>query len=453
MEAGGKGVNVEAPERLAAPTAGPPRPLRTPKVAERKLPTGLRVLVVRKPTVPKVELQLVVPLGRRSPTSASERILAKTFTSGTSSRSSVEIARELQRLGASLDSGASADHFAASGSVLQLNLKAYLDLVAEVLTDSVFPDHEVALERDRAVQEIQIARSQPQFLALEAVRRRLFGKHPYGVVQPRPEAVAKVGRAAVRRLYADGVLPRGAFLVMVGDVQPQSALDRVEESLGGWRGRKSIPALGSPPPVRPGPTLIVDRPGSVQTNIRLAGPALPPGHPDSYALDCANAIFGGTFGSRLTMNIREDKGYTYSPFSMVQHLQRASYFECAADVGTEVTAPSLVETRYELGRMAALEVEGDELSSVQRYLAGIMAIRIQSQRGMAAQLSRLVAFGLDVEYLKEYPRRISAVTTAEVREASKRYLSPGKLVTVLVGDASRIAPEVEGLEPVRVQSA
>lgn len=444
-------MSVETTERLSAPIPGPPRPLQTPKVAEQRLRTGLRVLVVRKPTVPKVEVQLVVPLGRRSPTAAPERILAKTFTSGTSSRSSVDIAIQLQKLGASLDAGTSADNFGANGSVLAPNLKPYLELLAEVLTDSVFPENEVALERDRVVQEIQIARSQPQFLAHEAVRQRLFGRHPYGVVQPEPAAVGKVGRAAVRRLYAERLLPRDAVLVVVGDVQPQTALKRAEESLGAWKGRKAVPALPDPPPVRTGPTLIVDRPGSVQTNIRLAGPSLPLGHPDSYALECANAIFGGTFGSRLTMNIREDKGYTYSPFSVLQHLQRASYFETSADVGTDVTAPSLVETRYELGRMSALEVEKEELETVQRYLTGIMAIRIQSQRGLAGQLARLAAFGFGVEYLKEHPRRISAVTTADVRDVCKRYLAPGRLVTVLVGDASRIAAEVEALEPIDVK--
>jgi predicted Zn-dependent peptidase len=134
-------------------------------------------------------------------------------------------------------------------------------------------------------------------------------------------------------------------------------------------------------------------------------------------------------------------------------MQRASYFEVGAEVGTEVTAPSLVETRYELGRMSALEVGKEELESVQRYLTGLMALRIQSQRGLAASLARLAAFGLDIEYLKDYTRRINAVTTADVLDVSRRYLAPAKLVTVLVGDASRMAGGVEVLEPIEVVSA
>jgi predicted Zn-dependent peptidase len=304
------------------------------------------------------------------------------------------------------------------------------------------------------VQEIQIARSQPQHIAAEALRQRLFGSHQYGTTQPAPEAVAKVGRAALRRVYAERVQPRDAILVVVGEVSPKSALDRVEASLKLWKRRAAAPnvAAPAPAPATAGPTRIVDRPGAVQTNIRIAGEALGIGHPDSYALECANAIFGGAATSRLFNNLREDKGYTYSPYSAVQHLRHASYVEVGADVGTEVTAPSLVETHYELGRIASVEVEKEELEGVQRFLTGLASIRIQSQRGLAASLARLSAFGLDIGYLKEYPRRIAAVTTNDVLEVSRRHLAPGRLVTVLVGDASRIASSVEALGPIEVQS-
>jgi predicted Zn-dependent peptidase len=422
-----------------------------PKVAEHKLRNGLRVQVVRKPTVPKIEAQLLVELPR-SLSAAPELLLAKTITSGTRSHSSVEIARELQGLGASLAAAAGADHFGLSGSVLAPNLGRYLGLVAEVLTDAVFPAGEVAVERARALQEIQIRRSQPQFIAVEALRKRLFGRHPYGVVQPEPEVLQKVGRAKLQRLFEEGVQPRGATLVLVGDVQPQSAINAVEKALASWKGKKTVARTPEPKPIKLGPTVIFDRPEAVQTNIRIAGPALPPGHPGSYALEVANAIFGGAFMGRFIQNLREDKGYTYSPHSGFTHLLRTSTFEIAADVGTEVTAPSLVETRYELGKLASLEVDKEELEAVQRYLTGIMSIRIQSQRGLAATLARLTVFGLDISYLKEYPARINAVTTADVRDACMRYLAPSKLVTVLVGDASRIRADVEALEHVTLQA-
>ena len=234
-------------------------------------------------------------------------------------------------------------------------------------------------------------------------------------------------------------------------MRPQT-LDRLEEALKGWRRRPAVPKTPETAAPRRGATQLVDRPGAVQTNIRIAGPVVAPGTSDSYALECANAIFGGNATSRLFLNIREDKGYTYSPYSTIVHLQRSSYFEAGAEVGTEVTAPSLIETRYELGRIATLEVAKEELEAVQRYLTGLMALRIQSQRGLAGTLARLSIFGLDIEYLKDYPRRLNAVTTADVLDVASRYLAPAKLATVLVGDASRIASGVETLEAVEVVS-
>ena len=432
------------------PLPGPPRPLKTPTVAEQKLRSGLRALAVRKANVPKIELQLVVPLGRRTPSAAPERLLARTLTSGTSTRSSVDVATELQRLGASLDAAASGDGLTVAGSVLAPNLEPYLDLLTEVLTDATFPAPEITVERERLVQEIQIARSQPQSLAHEVMRRRLFGKHPYGLVHPEPAAIARTGRASIKRVHAERVQPRDAVVVLVGDVQPSRALDRIEGALSAWRRRPAPPAVPDAPVPRMGPTQIADRPGAVQTNIRLASAIVPPGHRDSYALECANAIFGGSASSRLFLNIREDKGYTYSPHSVFQHLRRSSYFEVAADVGTDVTAPALVETRYELARIAAVEVDKEELDGVQRYLTGLMALRIQSQRGLAAALARLAVFGLDIDYLRDYPSRINAVTTTDVLDVAQRYLAPSRIVSVLVGDASRIAGSVQALEPVEV---
>jgi predicted Zn-dependent peptidase len=449
MEAGAFAV-IDPQQRYPVPVPGPPRPLRTPRVAEAELRNGLRVLIVRKPTVPRVEMRLLVPRGGHRNV-AVERVVAKTLTAGTSSRSSSEIAEELQCLGASFSAASTADHLMVSGSTLSPTVGAYLGLVSELLTDSRFPTDEVTLERERVVQEVQIARSQPQTLAAEALARRVFGKHPYGRGLPEPGAVRRVGRAALQRFTTEALTARGAVLILVGDVQPRSALAVAEEAFGSWPRRRPSSAVPPPPPLRPGPTLFVDRPGSVQTNIRIAGPALPPTDPDAYALEVANTIFGGYFVSRLVENIRERKGYTYSPRSEISHRQRASLVEVAAEVGAEVTVASLVEMRYELGRMAALEVSSEELESAQQYRSGVLAVRIQSQAGLATTLAGLVTHGLDVDYLRTYPRRIAAVTTAQVREMSLRFLAPAKLVTVLVGDAG-IAREVEALEPVTVSA-
>jgi zinc protease len=432
------------------PAVGPPRPLRAPRVAEAKLPNGLRVLVVRKATVPRVEMRLVTPLGAYR-NLAAERVLAKTFTSGTTTRSSVEIARELQGLGASLGTTLGADHLTVSGSVLSANLRAYLGLVGDLLRDATFPSGEVAIERARVVQELEMSRSQPQVVAAVALRRRLFGRHRYGTVLPEPSAVGRVSRAGLDKLRTKSVGPRGGVLVIVGDVKPEATIELLRSSLGRWRSAVDRADATRPRPTGTGPVTFVDRPGSVQTSVKLAGPVPTVGSDESFAVDIANTVFGGYFISRWVDNIRERNGYTYSPYSQIVHHTLADYVEISADVGSDVTAPALVETLYELGRMCASEVSTDELESAKRYRAGIQSLRIQSQAGLASTLAGLVVHGLGVDFLREYPKRVMALGAAEIREASERYLAPSRLVTVLVGDASRVLRSVEALADVHVE--
>ena len=436
-------------QESAVPVVGPPRTLRPPRVAESTLRNGLRVLVVRKATVPRVELRLLTPVGGTR-NSAVERVLAKTLTSGTEQRSSVEIATELQRLGATFGAGVGSDHFQISGSVLSSNFEAFLALIAEVLTESTFPSDEVALERGRVVQEVQIARSQPQTIATEVMRRRLFGRHPYGTLLPEPEAVARVGRAPLAKLVGERISPRGGVLVIVGDISPDAAIDLVGDALASWRTRRATDDSRAPGAITRGPTWIVDRPGAVQTNIRIAGPAPELTSDESFAIDLANTIYGGYFISRLVDNIRERNGYTYTPGSHVVHMQKANYFEVVADVGAEVTAPALVETRYELSRMASKAVDPEELEAAKRYRVGTQALRVQSQAGLASVLAALAVHRLDIDYLRTYPKRITALSAGDVRDASVNYLAPRGLLTVLVGDVARIRGDLEAFDEVRV---
>ncbi len=437
---------------LTVPGLGPPRPLKAPRIAEAKLRNGLRVLVVRKPTVPRVEMRVITPLGGARDLAA-ERVLPKALMSGTAKRDSVAVAQELQRLGGTFGAGATSDHFQLSGSVLSPNLREFLELCAEIITQPAFPPDEVSLERSRSVQELEMSLSRPEVIAYAALRKRMFGKHRYGTPLPRSTAVARVSSAALERLMTQSIGPRGGVIVVVGDVQPKAAIDALDETLGRWRTKTVKADLTPAAEPKPGAWTLVDRPGSVQTCIRLAGPIPPVGSDAAYAVDIANTVFGGSFISRWVDNLRERNGYTYSPHSTVNFQQLASYIEIAADVGTEVTAPSLVETSYELGRMCALDVPADELEAAKRYRIGIQALRIQSQAGLASTLAGLVTYGLGVDYLQSYPKRVAALTASDIREASGAYLAPSKLITVLVGDASRVAGPVSALADVDVRPA
>ena len=446
------------PERQAVPggqaAAGiipavvPTVPAELPEVAERTLASGLRVLVVRRATVPLVELRLRIPFaGAGDEHRARAELLSETLLTGTAERDRLELASAVQSLGGALSAGVDADRLAVVGSALATRTVDLLEILAEVLTGATYPGSELAGERDRLVEEVTIANSQPSVIAREALLNRLFGDHPYGRDIPLPASLRAVTDSDVRDLHSRRVSPAGAILTLVGDVDPDATLDAVARILDGWTGAASAPTPPAPRPV-PGPVVIVDRPGAVQTNIRLAGVALDRGDPLYAAQRLASIAFGGYFSSRLVSNIREDKGYTYSPRSSVDHLLGGSRFTVAADVATDVTAPALLEILYELGKIAVLPIGVDELAAAARYGAGTLALSTATAAGLASTLSSLAAFGIGVEYLRDHPIALDSVGIDEVQAAAAQIMAPSRLVTVLVGDAAKIRPAVAGLSEV-----
>jgi zinc protease len=307
-----------------------------------------------------------------------------------------------------------------------------------VLIGASYPSAEVAGERSRLAERIRVSRSQAGAQAAEALANRLAPGHPYGITLPAEEQVVATTVAQLRRLHANMVRPDGAALVLVGDLSPARALDLAERALGDWTGDSTTARPVPPPAVFIRPMLIVDRPGSVQTSFRFGGPALPRNHPSYPALQLANLAFGGYFSSRWVENIREDKGYSYSPRSLIEHARLGSTFQAAADVATEVTAAAVLETLYELGRIASLPITPTELDSVQQYAIGNLAMSTATQSGLAAQIGALISAGLDIDWLTEHPVRLLKVTTAEVAEAAAQFLAPRRLVSVAVGDAQQI---------------
>ncbi|MGV9980953.1 M16 family metallopeptidase [Micromonospora wenchangensis] len=433
----------------ALPPLGPNRRLKLPRQAERRLPNGLTVIAVRRPAVPLVELRLWMPFGRTH--LARGAMLAETVLAGTGTRTATEIAAELQKVGGGLSAGADPDRLMLSGAGLVTGLDRMLEILADVLTDASYPADWVQTERDRLVDRIQVALSQPAHLARTALLRRMYGRHPYAVQTPEPDQVRAVRSAALRRLHAERVHPAEAVLVLVGDVQPERALDAAEKALGAWTGDSRGVELPPAPPLEPGPLLLVDRPGSVQSSLRIALPAVPRTHPDHAALQLANLIFGGYFSSRWTENIREDKGYTYGPHSSVEHSVAGSVLVAGAEVATEVTGPALLETTYELGRLASVPPGAEELEQARQYALGTLQLGISTQAGLAALTSAYAGNGLRLDFLAEHAARLAKVTVDDVAEVGARYLAPARAVLVVLGDAERIAGPLSALTPVRTE--
>jgi predicted Zn-dependent peptidase len=412
----------------------------------RELDSGLTVVVVRRPSVPMVEVRLRVPFLSAKPHHLSRSsLLADTILTGTGTRDRTGLAIALQELGADLSIGLDADRLLLSASGLSTTLFDLLSIFADVLTSASYPKSEVTGERARLVERITLARSQPGVIAAEALGQRMAPGHPYGSSLPSIGDVEAITAAQLRTMHHNLVCPDGATLVIVGDVTPARALDTVERALAGWTGQQGKRAITAVPSLERGPLQIIDRPGSVQTSLRFGGPAVGRGDDRYPALQLANLAFGGMFSSRWVENIREDKGYTYSPRSSIEHSTMASSFVASADVATEVTAPAVLETLYELGRISSLPISANELDLVRQYAIGTLALSISTQAGLASTLSGLLGSGLDVDWLSTHRDRLAALTVDQVAEAAAEFLAPRSLVAVAVGDAEQITGPLGGI--------
>jgi predicted Zn-dependent peptidase len=404
------------------------------------------VIAVRKPGVPLAELRLRIPALSARPTHpARVSLLSDSILTGAAELDRAGLAAAIQALGADVSVSVDADRLVVGGNVLAANLAALLRLIGTVLTEASYPAAEVATERERLVERLSIARSRPGVVANEALAHRMWGEHPYALDLPQPQDVAATTPAQVRKLHADLLRPQGAVLVIVGDLSPARTLDQVAAALEPWQGaaaRSRVPALPAAPG---GPLLVVDRPGSVQSSLRMGAAALPRNDERYPALQLANLIFGGYFSSRWTENIREDKGYTYGPHSRIDHHLLGSTLTLDVEVATEVTAPAVLETLYELGRIATLPVTEAEVDAVRQYAIGTLALSTATQAGLASTLSALAAFGLGLDWIIEHPRRLAAVGVPEVSAAAGEFFAPSTFTSVIVGDAAAIRGPLSAL--------
>jgi predicted Zn-dependent peptidase len=430
------------------PPLGSTREVPLPDVVEVVLDTGLRVLAAHRPGVPMVELRLRVPFadpGSAPDHPAVAELLSTTLLTGTATRDRVTIDDELAAVGADLSVAVDPERMLIGGSGLAAGLPELLAVLGDVLTAAAHPDTEVARERERLVERITVARAQPRTIAREALQRRRFGNHPITREMPLAEDVAAVSAERVRALQAASLVPRGATLTLVGDIDTAVAPAAVESALAGWSSAASARELAAPPPLTPGDLLLVHRPGSVQSQLRLSAPGLSRHDPRYPALQLANLVFGGYFSSRWMENIREDKGYTYGAHSGPEFIPGGAVLGVETDVASDVTAAALLETRYELGRLTAVPPTAEEVDAARAYAVGSLLISLDNQGGLASTLSALAAEGLDVDWLRGAPARLEAVSVEQVAAAALEFFAPAAFTGVVVGDVDVIGPGVRAL--------
>jgi zinc protease len=428
------------------PPLGVTRAVPLPDVEDRTLANGLRVLAAHRTGVPMVEVRLRVPFaGDEVSHSAVAELLSSTLLTGTPGRDRVAIDDELAAVGADLGVTVDPERLMISGSGLAEGLTDILTVLSDVLTSATHPDTEVGRERERLVERITVARAQPRTIAREALQRKRFGTHPITREMPTASEVADVTAEQVRALHEAAVVPGGAILTLVGDIDPAAAIAQVEKLLGGWVSEHAARELTPPPPLVPGDLELVYRPGSVQSQLRLTAPAVARDDPAYAALQLANLVFGGYFSSRWMENIREDKGYTYGAHSGIEFIPGGAVLGVDTDVATDVTAAALLETRYELGRLTAVPPTAAEVDAARAYAVGSLLISLDNQGGLASTIAALAADGIGIDWLRAHPARLESVSVEQVGEAALRFFAPSAFTGVVVGDADVVGASIRAL--------
>ena len=428
-----------------APVAKEILKVQLPKADEATLPNGLRVILLENHRVPTFSAQMVFlnggfadPPDHRGMASFTAALLRE----GTKKLNSREIAEQIDSLGASLSSGSGLSSLTTnvSASGLIENIDAILGIFSSVVLEPTFPKDELEKFKNRTLSQLQFQRSIPQFLAQERFNRSIYQDHPAGLVSPPIESVKKTTSEDLIRFHDRYYLPNNALLAVVGDVTLKELLPKIERLFGAWKtgDASEIPvsqALESGAEAR---IHLIDRPGSVQTVLMLGNLGIRRTDPDYFNLLVADKLLGGGAASRLFLNLREDKSYTYGAYSYFGGSKFRGVWIASSEVRTEVTAGALQEFLAEFKRLREELVPAEELANTKRSLVGSFALSLEEPQSLLGNILLQKIYNLNSDYWDTFPQKVAAVTADDVRRVAQKYLRLDRLQTVAVGDASKL---------------
>ena len=426
--------------RRQPPEGGSPKPFTLPEGEAWTLPNGLRVTLVPWGTIPKATIRLALRSGSidegPDETWLSD-LTGDLMQEGTRTRTAREIAESAARMGGALEVATGLDQLAVTADVLSEFAAEVVGLIADVMRNPRFPASELPRLKQDLRRELAVARQEPAQLTLERFRAALYPGHPYGRTFPTDAALAGYHLEQVQAFHAAHFGAARARLYVVGRFESREVRRAVEDSLGDWA--PGPPARLIPPAAEPRPEVhLIDRPGAPQSTLMVGLPVPDPSRPEWVGLQVTNALLGGSFASRITSNIREDKGYTYSPRSSLSVRFRDAYWAEEADVATEATGASLREIHAEIRRLAGEEPEREELEGIANYLAGTFVLQNSTRQGILGQKVFLDLHGLPDDYLRTWVARVHATTPADVSRLTGEFLVPERMLTVITGDRAKV---------------
>jgi zinc protease len=430
-------------EKQAPPAPGKPKDFQVPAPRKITLGNGLGVTFVTYGTVPKVTVRLSVRTGNIDEKADQVwlgDLMGDLLAQGTATRSAPELAEAVARMGGSLDVNVGSDRTDIGGDVLSEFGPDMAALVADVARHPKFPESELARLKGDRLRVLSIANSQAQSQAQEKFRAALYGDHPYGRLFPTPEMLRGYTLDQVRAFYDANFGAARSRVYVVGSFDEKAMEASIRAAFGDWK-KGPAPTVNAPKPRAERGLYQVDRPGAPQSTIAMGLPVPDPSSSDAVAMQVMNTLLGGSFASRITSNIREQKGYTYSPVSQVSSRSRDSYWGELADVTTKDTGASLKEIFAEIARLQAEAPSQKELVGFQNYLAGTFVLQNSSRGGILGQLLFVDLNSLPDDYLSTFVRKVYAVTPAEVQRAAKA-INPDRMTIVVVGDRKTVDEQV-----------
>lgn len=423
------------------PKPAPPKDFVLPGKKQSTFPNGFRTTLVQYGQIPKVYVRLIIKTGNvhEGPDQIwLSDLLASLMEEGTTSLTAQQLAKKTAGMGGSIGVNSSPDEFTIYGSALSQYAPELVRLIADVVLHPALPAKEIGRLKQDLKRNLAISKGVPQSIANEKFSKIIYGDNsPYGMFFPTEEMIESYTIDQVKKFYNDNIGARRSVLYVAGQFNEAAVNSMIRINFNTWKPGPDVqyPSgnAGYTPQVS-----IIDRKGAPQTTVYMGLPVVTPANPDYLPLTVANSLLGGSFASRITSNIRENKGYTYSPNSSVNsHPKEAVWYE-DADITSEHTVDAINEIKKEITRLASEAPSESELAGIQRYSAGIFVLQNSTPGGIISQLNFLDLFGLDDSYLTNRVKNIYAVTPQQVSDMVRKYLVPEKMSIVMVGDEKSI---------------
>lgn len=437
-------------QKETPPAPGTPKDFRLPSRRTIDLPNGMKLTLVPYGRVPKIAVELEVRTGTidEGPNDvALASVTGDMLREGTTTRGAAEISRQAADMGGGLSVNSGAEVVSIGGQVLSEFAPQFIALIADVARNPRLDTADLSRILDKHARDNAVALAQPGTLAQKKYREMTYGDHPFARIYPEESALRAITVERVRDFHAKNYSAARAHIYVSGVFNAPAVEKAFRDAFSDWPAG-SPPTVNPPTPVARRQVELVDRPNAVQSSIWMGVPVADPSSPDWIALTVTDALLGGAFGSRITANIREQKGYTYSPFSFLWARKQSAQWVEVADVATNVTGASLKEIIAEMERLRAEPPAPTELSGIKNNLAGVFAVQNSSRMGVLGQLQFTDLHGLGPDYLQNYVRNVLAVTPEQVRSIAQKHLDPSRLSIAVVGDRKVVEPQLGVFRPI-----